>query len=240
MPPRRMDFVGDSDFVRTGDEFLGHFVKLGGLLPDERVLDIGCGIGRMARPLTKFISERGSYTGFDVDEEGVLWCQERYARFGNFSFVHADLVNARYNPAGSEQALEYSFPVADASVEFAFATSVLTHLVTAEAEHYLHETARVLAPGGRALVTFFLLDHGSRAAITQGRATLQFDLGAVAGPMAVVDPETPEDATAFAHDWVRATVEGCGLGWVEAHPGSWRGGQAVSYQDIVVLEKESR
>ena len=37
-------------------------------------------------------------------------------------------------------------------------TSVLTHLLEDEAEHYLAETARVLEPGGRALATFFLLD----------------------------------------------------------------------------------
>src|SRR3954452_5628933 len=55
VPPRRLHFGGhaESDFAATGDEFLGHFTRLGGLRASDRVLDIGCGIGRMARPLTR-------------------------------------------------------------------------------------------------------------------------------------------------------------------------------------------
>jgi protein-L-isoaspartate O-methyltransferase len=46
-------FVGDGDYRAIGAEYLGHFVRLGGLKPSDRVLDIGCGIGRMAVPLTQ-------------------------------------------------------------------------------------------------------------------------------------------------------------------------------------------
>ena len=51
-PPRRMSgYVGRGDFRATGEEFLGHFRELGGLRAEDRVLEIGCGIGRMARVL---------------------------------------------------------------------------------------------------------------------------------------------------------------------------------------------
>ena len=91
VPPRRLDFAGHSDFVETGDEFLGHFVELGGLQPHHAVLDVGCGIGRMARPLVGYLDAQGSYVGFDVNRDAVGWCRCRYARHGNFRFQVADL-----------------------------------------------------------------------------------------------------------------------------------------------------
>ena len=80
VPPRRLNFVGITDFVDTGDEFLGHFVALGGLQPDGRVLDVGCGIGRMARPLAGYLGRDGSYDGFDINAQGIAWCRAALRR----------------------------------------------------------------------------------------------------------------------------------------------------------------
>ena len=165
VPPRRLDFVGHSDFAATGDEFLTYFVEMGGLQPGEAVLDVGCGIGRMARPLAGYLSEAGSYDGFDVNRDGIGWCRRRYAGRPNFRFQVADLYNRRYNPRGAHAAVEYRFPYDDARFDFVILTSVLTHLLEAEADHYLAETARVLRPGGRVFATFFLLDDDARDAI---------------------------------------------------------------------------
>jgi SAM-dependent methyltransferase len=233
VPPRRLDFVGHSDFVATGDEFLAHFVELGGLQPHEAVLDIGCGIGRMARPLAGYLSERGSYDGFDVNRDAIGWCRRRYARMPNFRFQVADLYNRRYNPAGAHRAAEYRFPYADASFDFAVAASVLTHLLEAEADHYLAEAARVLRPGGRVLVTFFLLDDESRALLAEGRSALAFaDTDA---HVAVVDDAVPEEAVAYDAGWVRERLAAHGLELREVRPGTWCGREdATSFQDIVL------
>ena len=56
VPLRRASFVGNSDFRETGDHFLQLFVKYSGLSSGDRVLDVVCGIGRMARPLTRVLS----------------------------------------------------------------------------------------------------------------------------------------------------------------------------------------
>jgi SAM-dependent methyltransferase len=237
VPPRRLDFVGHSDFVATGDEFLTHFVELGGLQPGDRVLDAGCGIGRMARPLTTYLSAEGSYDGFDVNREGIGWCRRRYAEFPNFRFQVADLYNRRYNPHGAYAASEYRFPYDDARFDFVILTSVLTHLLEAEADHYLAETARVLRPGGRAFATFFLLDDHARAAIASGDAGLRF-----LDPhehVAVVSEDVPEEAVAYDAGWVRERLAAHGLEQRTVAPGTWTGREdGRSFQDIVVAVRE--
>jgi SAM-dependent methyltransferase len=239
VPPRRLDFVGHSDFVETGDEFLGHLVELAGLQPAHAVLDVGCGIGRMARPLTGYLSGEGSYDGFDVNREGIGWCRRHYGRFGNFRFQVADLYNRRYNPHGAHAAAEYRFPYDDARFDIALATSVLTHLLEQDADHYLAELARVLKPGGRALTTWFLLDEESRRFIADGRSGLAF-----LDPeeqVAVLSEDMPEEAVAYDEGWVYDHVSRHGLSIVEpVHPGSWCGRETYrSFQDLVIVEKNA-
>jgi SAM-dependent methyltransferase len=233
VPPRRLDFAGHSDFVETGDEFLGHFVELGGLKPTDAVLDVGSGIGRMARPLAGFLAAEGSYDGFDVNRDGIGWCRRHYARHDRFHFLLADLYNRRYNPFGAHSATEYRFPYDDASFDFAILTSVLTHLLESEADHYLAETARVLRPGGRVLATFFLLNDESRRLIASGATSLGF-LDPEAH-VAVVDVDVPEEAVAYDEGWVGERLAEHGLSIQATRYGSWSGREeATSFQDLIV------
>ena len=230
VPPRRLQFVGAGDFVATGDEFLAHLTELAGLTPASDVLDVGCGIGRIARPLEQYLTT-GSYAGFDVDPRGIAWCAERYPT-DRFAFTLADLHNARYNPAGTASARDYRFAYDDDRFDVAVMTSVVTHLQAPEAEHYLAEALRVLRPGGRLLGTFFLLDDDSRAALRAGRATIPFPTDDEEAEMAVADPDLPEEAVAFDERWVRERLDVRSI-----DQGTWRGmpsPPARSYQDIVV------
>lgn len=234
VPPRRLDFVGDSDFRATGDEFLRLFIAEAGLQPHERVLDVGSGIGRMARPLAAYLRPPGSYEGFDVVPDGVAWCRDRYAAaHPHFRFQVAEVRNGLYRPDAGVPASEYTFPYPDASFDFAFATSVFTHLLPDEADRYLAEMARVMRPGGRLLLTFFLLgaDGRDRNAPT-GRLTFAHDHG----HYATDSEETPEDAVAYREDWVRERLATHGLAPVEPIlPGTWSGRvDGASFQDIVI------
>lgn len=239
IPPERMNFVGTkNDFLEVGREFLRHFREIGGLKENETVLDIGCGIGRMAIPLTPYLRQ-GKYFGFDIIPYGVRWCRQRISRqFSNFSFDLADINNSAYNPGGKIAPEKYRFPYSDNTFDFAFATSVFTHLVQASMENYLRELGRVLKPGGRALLTFFVLNEKSRERVVQGKAAYLF-LHSV-GELYTDNPASPEWAIAVDETWLVNTLDGMGLELVKPiHYGRWCGTEnPKSFQDIVLIRKK--
>src|SRR5262245_29313177 len=88
VPPRRLrGFAGDSDFLATGAELVGLAGTYGGVRDDSRVLDVGCGIGRLARALVAVLDPEagGAYVGFDPVAEAIAWCAARYP--AHFRFV---------------------------------------------------------------------------------------------------------------------------------------------------------
>lgn len=231
---------GPDEFRRSGEQLVALAEADAGLGPGSRVLDAGCGWGRVARPLTRVLAgaDGGSYDGFDVDGEAVGWCSERYAAHPEFAFAEIDVVNARYRPQATGRASECTFPYPDAGFDVVFACALLTHLVTAEAARYLRELARVLAPGGRAVVTLLLLDHSSRAAVTRGDAPFALRLDAAAGPMSVLDPDLPEALVAYDRDWLLGECAAAGLALTSSSDGSWRGPPAATFDDLLILERQ--
>lgn len=91
-PPRGKVYVGNGAFKKIGERLTQQFVELGGIQTDDTVLDIGCGIGRAAVPLTKLLTKGGRYYGFDTEKEGIEWCQKQITpQFPNFQFELADV-----------------------------------------------------------------------------------------------------------------------------------------------------
>jgi SAM-dependent methyltransferase len=237
VPPRGISNVGRGDFAATGAEFLRYFTELADLRPGDRVLDAGCGVGRMSVPLLGFLAG-GSYAGFDVDRWMIAWCRRNIAtRRPDFEFALAPTFNRKYNPFGTVAAIDFRFPYPDESFDFAFATSLFTHLPQDEAAHYLGEVARVLRPGGNCFLTFFLLTVDARQAMTEGRARLDFRHRA-AGE-ATTNPRCPEDAIALPVDGARAMLAEAGLDVAEPiHYGAWSDApDAFTFQDIVVARR---
>ncbi len=241
VPEEAECFVGDGDYRAIGAEFLGHFVRLGSLLPDDRVFEIGCGMGRMAMPIRRYLSEKGRYHGMDVVKLGIEWCQREISfRDPRFTFSHHDFYHPLYNSTGRETASRASLAAKDGSVEFLIATSVFTHLSRPVFGRYLSEMARVLAPGGRVFATFFLINPISRAAAEEGLSRYPFDLSE-SGPMYRPRSDPLLSSVAVDEDWLLACCTGVGLelGIPVVH-GYWpyeNPERGLSYQDICVFER---
>lgn len=236
LPPWWLRDVGGSDFKRTGEEFLRYFIELAHLPPQARVLEIGCGSGRMALPLTRYL-QGGTYTGIDITPKSIAWCQQHISRrHPHFTFVHADLYNKRYNPDGKLQANAYSFPFDDQGFDFIFLTSVFTHLLPADTTHYLQEIARLLAPRGNALLTFFLLNERQAELAASGRNDIQFQYGE--GAYRIRDVDIPESAVAYQEDYIVEQLAMQGLALQNPiYYGTWSGRpDGLSYQDILLVQ----
>jgi SAM-dependent methyltransferase len=179
-PPQELiDVVGGG--IEIGSGHLVQLQQAAALRPDEHVLDIGCGIGRTAIPLTSYLSEDGAYEGFDIRPEAIEWCQrEVTSRYPNFRFTHVDVFNAAYNPSGALRASEFSFPYRAEQFDLVFLYSVFTHLLPEDLEHYLSEIGRVLKEGGRVLATFFLLNDASLSRLASAAEALAPDGDSVA------------------------------------------------------------
>jgi SAM-dependent methyltransferase len=231
------DVGGGDDFAAIGQEFLNLFIQIGNLQPDEQVLEIGCGSGRMAIPLTSYLSPAGSYTGMDITQRSIVWCQQNISdHHPNFCFLHADLYNKRYNPHGRYLAQEYAFPFQDKSFDFILLTSVFTHLLPQETENYLREIARMLRPYGRGFFTFFLLNETQRSLAKQERNEINFKYGT--GPCRMRDESIPESAVAYDETYLIELLAECGLETGgPVYYGTWSGRyDGLSYQDILLVQ----
>jgi SAM-dependent methyltransferase len=236
LPAESSVVMATPQFRDIGMEFLWYFVAEGGLEPDHNVLDIGCGGGRMAAALLYYL-DGGSYHGFDIHPQSIAWCERSIAvRDARFRFEHVDVDNPAYH-SSPDSALELDFPAAEASIDFAIATSLFTHMFSEEVGHYLCQAARVLRPGGVLFATAFLLTAASLAEHKRTGGYVVTFPHAHRGSL-IADSQRPQAAVAHFPEPFNDLVASAGL-FPERHlAGSWCGQRsAVNLQDIVVLRK---
>ena len=97
-----------------------------------RLLDWGCGAGRMA----KYLAGKFDYTGIDIDREAIEWCR-------------ASIPDARFEMQGLSARTEF----ADNSFDAIIGISIFTHLREEEQFAWLAELSRIGAPDGLVAVS---------------------------------------------------------------------------------------
>jgi SAM-dependent methyltransferase len=207
-----------------------------GLRPEHRVLDVGCGIGNLPIGLRDYL--RGGYDGIDIHPEAVAWCQRAITpRYPIFRFHRADVSSHAYNPRGRTAPSSYRFPFADGAFDFIFLASVFTHMMPDDVEHYVRELSRMLAPAGKCVVSFFLLNDETRPGVDEGRSFMSFGVAHPSDLCRLHDASVPEAAVAFEESFVRRVVEQAGLHIDDVRRGRWWTGERHD-QDVLTIVHE--
>lgn len=241
LPPAELRYMGEDDeqFIAIGDGLVRDLVELGGLRDESSVLDVGCGYGRVAHALRRAGFD-GRYLGFDIVPRAIEWCREVLAPAsgGALAFEHLDVRNDRYNPGGRLTAGEVSFPLADGGTDMVVATSVFTHMLPGDVQHYLAEAARLLSPRGRAFVTFFALDPTWEDAELAQRSKLPM-AHSLDARVRYHNPDDPLHAIGYDVRWIHGAVAAAGLRIHATRLGTWCGRTAgLGFQDVFVLERQ--
>ena len=107
-----------------------------GLPQEGYLIDVGCGSGRLARPLSAWL--KGRYLGIDL-VPALL--------------DHARTITAR--PDWRFEVIDHiGIPEADGAADMVCFFSVLTHLLHEQSYLYLEDARRVLKPGGTIVFSF--------------------------------------------------------------------------------------
>jgi ubiquinone/menaquinone biosynthesis C-methylase UbiE len=131
----KMHIVGsseESDFETNGVETLRCLQETVGIRPNDVVLEIGCGIGRVGKQVAPLCRR---WIGCDVSKNMLQFAAERLRGLTNVELKET----SGYSLEG----------IADASCDVVYCTVVFMHLESWDRYAYVLEAARILRAGGR-------------------------------------------------------------------------------------------
>ncbi len=214
---------------------------------NNRILDVGCGTGLLAIASEPYVAGEGKYVGIDILKQDIDFCRSHYPQ-KHFEFVHLDKSNSAYAPAQTREPT--AWPMKSGLFDMVTALSVWTHLNEDEALFYFNEVARVLKTGGKAIITFFLLDalyHQSLANRTHEKGKFHmtsqddwiFDQPAYGSDMWFHPrwAKVPEQAIGVTREGLERLAGHANMQVLEYHPGNWKEIPGLFFQDVLVFQK---
>lgn len=239
-PPKGQIFTGSGNFIAQGQTHLKYLTSLSKIQAHHTVLDVGSGMGRTAVALCSFLSEQGSYYGFDIMEKGIDWCRKKIGKdFPNFHFEHVKLGNDLYNEY-SNNASNFRFPYQDEQFDIIFSFSVFTHMLPDEIQNYLKEIHRTLKEDGQCLCSFFLYDQETTARMKASQRKFNFTIEKT--NYRLMSEKVKSANVALDKNFLRKAAALSGLEIIHTLEGYWSGDQTGQndFQDIVVFEKAKK
>jgi SAM-dependent methyltransferase len=151
------EFQDDAYYLASSQREVERLRTYCGLTAESRLLDVGCGVGRLAIGLSRQPGTLKHYQGIDVSPASIAWCQRHIApRAPGFDFTHIDARNSRYNPGGQAISGQFRLPFDDGAFDIIYLYSVFSHMTLEDVGRYLEEYQRLLSEGGHIFLTAFV------------------------------------------------------------------------------------
>jgi SAM-dependent methyltransferase len=188
--------------LRYAAIFISHLKELvaayGPITSTTRVLDVGCGWGRIYRLMLREVWPPNLY-GFDVDPWLVALCKACLPP-GQFASIHP----------------HQSLPYDDGSFDLLYANSVLSHLTAEEHIAAVSEWSRVLAPGGVLVATVMPESGLDTVAAAAGRTDIPAWYHGVLENIDEMRTALAEERFAWASSGRRGRYAGYGVAFIGA------------------------
>ena len=139
---RYVDTIENLIFLGRVERLWQALIRQADLRPGEKVLDVGCGTGRVVSLAATLVGDEGRVVGIDASPKMIELARERVRKEGT---------KAEFRTAVME---ELSF--AESSFDVVLSSQALHHVPRDAKVRAVREMLRVLRPGGRLLI----LDHG--------------------------------------------------------------------------------
>lgn len=159
-------YSDDDDFFMSSGLLLArNLARAVKITPDTSVVDVGCGLARLAIGLI-LDGREPNYLGIDSHDRYIWWCKTNIQRkYPKFRFQHLDVENERYNPGGTRITPMFRLPVIDGAADVVHFWGVLTNMHPDHLSIYVSEVSRMLRPGGSAFVSAWVEEGVPTASI---------------------------------------------------------------------------
>jgi SAM-dependent methyltransferase len=132
------------------------FMRAEGLVPGDAIVDFGCGFGRTAIPLLRYL-EPSRYTGVEISKERLRIADE---------YVAHEKLQGKNPRFVLSLAMPYA---ADASANMIWALTVVSHMPLGDIKRFLESAFRVLRPGGVVLFDYIISDKQDKTSVKDFR-----------------------------------------------------------------------
>lgn len=144
-------------YLQSAINQIDHLVDYCDLTKDSRILDFGCGQGRLLNGITHLQKKFSTYEGLDTKMDSINWCNRWLSDYtGKFEFIYLPAFNARYNKTANGL---MPLPFDEAQYDIIFLNSVFSHMLSDDIIFYLNEFYRVIQRGGMIYLTAFIEEN---------------------------------------------------------------------------------
>ena len=209
-----------------------------GAKSSSSILDIGCGCGMLEMVLARYVTT-GRIVGIDIHRPSLEWAKSNISsKHPNIEFVHSDIYNRAYWPTGKKSAADFFAQFHSGTFDLVVAKSLLTHMLIDELQVYFEAIANNLTPGGKGLLSFFLLNEDQKRLQAEGRGAFALSPINPSDPYSFRRRSAPSAAVGYDESFVKDLLGKSGLNSMDVIYGSWSGRlDAPLFQDILLVEK---